>query len=59
VIDDLVRPAPDDDPKGRKTLNGVNVTTWDAPATNKCEICAIAKAHETVSRRIPDTRSDN
>ena len=58
VIDHLVRPAPKDDPKGRKTLNGVNITAWDAPATNKCEICAISKAHEIVSRRTPDTRSD-
>ena len=58
MIDHLVRPAPDDDPKGRKTLNGVNITTWDAPTTNKCEICAISKAHEIVSRRILDMRSD-
>ena len=57
VIDHLVRPAPKDDPKGRKTLNGVNITTWDAPETNKCEICAITKAHEIISRRVPDTRS--
>lgn len=57
VIDHLVRPAPEDDPKGRKTLNGVNITAWDAPATSKCEICAITKAHEIVSRRTPDTRS--
>src|SRR5437763_4698437 len=58
VIAHLVRPAPADDPKGRKTLNGVNITTWDTPATNKCEIYIITKAHEIISRRTPDIRSD-
>jgi hypothetical protein len=58
VIDHLVRPAPKDDPKGRKTLNSVNVTAWDAPATNKCKICAISKAHEIVFRHMPDMRNN-
>ena len=58
IIAHLVQPVPADDPKGRKILNSINITTWDAPATNKCEICTITKAHEIISRRTPDIRSD-
>ena len=31
--------------------NGISITDGQGPATNECETCAIAKAHEMISRR--------